>query len=452
MEAESNNNDLDADEPALKPKVITRFAPNRQKFEKEFAEIKAQIDTAESQLQMAMGSNSPQARLQAVKEKREVAQKRRKDIIGQLDDLKKQIDTKRDAASQLRSKLQYQSEEQIEQLARKLETQLQQHSFRLSEERRLVAEIDKLRRSKKAVRQYNEAKDELNRLRESQQGLRLERDAISGQVGDFRTQEDELHTTVRSNRELVENLKKELDVLHEKKRKKWAAFKGDQAAYSEYREQKRTEVNKQRQQEKQAFAQARAEERREQQNNVEPYEVERQLCATLLSYLGKIEALQTPCTPASCYSSLASTPMSPEEPKTLPNVRDDAEDSLSQGMEALFAGIPRKPSRKVRRSGSRAGQMKKRPVVLTPDLLEQFAKVGVKPPVTSVEIPVAIEAIKAQQKLYNRMAAAELAARCQPPDTNEENQQAGEEQRLPSRALTLTLTKRSVSPSQISQN
>ncbi|XP_065347619.1 myosin heavy chain, striated muscle-like isoform X2 [Cloeon dipterum] len=428
MEAESNNNDLDADEPALKPKVITRSAPNRQKFEKEFAEIKAQIDTAESQLQMAMGSNSPQARLQAVKEKREVAQRRRKDIIGQLDDLKKQIDTKRDAASQLRSKLQYQSEEQIEQLARKLETQLQQHSFRLSEERRLVAEIDKLRRSKKAVRQYNEAKDELNRLRESQQGLRLERDAISGQVGDFRTQEDELHTTVRSNRELVENLKKELDVLHEKKRKKWAAFKGDQAAYSEYREQKRTEVNKQRQQEKQAFAQARAEERREQQNNVEPYEVERQLCATLLSYL-----------------------VSPEEPKTLPNVRDDAEDSLSQGMEALFAGIPRKPSRKVRRSGSRAGQMKKRPVVLTPDLLEQFAKVGVKPPVTSVEIPVAIEAIKAQQKWYNRMAAAELAARCQPPDSNEENQPAGEEQRLPSRALTLTLTKRSVSPSQISQ-
>jgi len=114
----------------------------------------------------------------------------------------------RDAASQMRSKLQYQSEQQIDDLVRKLEQQLQQHSFRLSEERRLVAEIDKLRRSKKAVRQYNEAKEELNTLRESQQSLRLERDSISNNFSTFRTQEDEIHGSFKKNKEQVDTLKK----------------------------------------------------------------------------------------------------------------------------------------------------------------------------------------------------------------------------------------------------
>jgi uncharacterized coiled-coil DUF342 family protein len=108
----------------------------------------------------------------------------------------------------MRSKLQYQSEDQIEDMARKLELQLQQHSFRLAEERRLVAEIDKLRRSKKAVRQYNEAKDELNTLRESQQSLRTERDSISNTFSMFRTQEDEIHSSLKKNKDVVENLKK----------------------------------------------------------------------------------------------------------------------------------------------------------------------------------------------------------------------------------------------------
>jgi hypothetical protein len=70
----------------------------------------------------------------------------------------------RDATSQLRSKLQYQTEAQVDQVVRRLESQLQQHSFRLAEERRLVAEIDKLRRSKKAVKQYNDSK--VNELKE----------------------------------------------------------------------------------------------------------------------------------------------------------------------------------------------------------------------------------------------------------------------------------------------
>lgn len=110
----------------------------------------------------------------------------------------------------MRSKLQYQSEQQIEDMVRKLELQLQQHSFRLAEERRLVAEIDRLRRSKKAVRQYNEAKDELTKLRESQQSLRMERDSISSEFSAYRSQEDEIHSGFKKNKDIVESFKKGL--------------------------------------------------------------------------------------------------------------------------------------------------------------------------------------------------------------------------------------------------
>ncbi|XP_059482607.1 golgin subfamily A member 6-like protein 2 isoform X1 [Neocloeon triangulifer] len=430
-------------EPAFKCKLVPRSAPNRQKLDKEIGEIKSQIEAIENQLQKINGSgqNTPQARLQQIKERRDVSIKRRKDIITQLEELKKQIDTKRDAASQMRSKLQYQSEEQVEVLAKKLEQQLQQHSFRLSEERRLVAEIDKLRRVKKAVRQYNEAKEELNKLRESQQTLRVERDSISSEFGNLRTQDDEIHSVLRKNKEVTDKMKKELDALHERKRKLWSDFKEEQALYNEYKEQKRSETNKLRQQEKQAIAQAKAEKKRELQNSIEPYEVERQYCATLLSFLGKME-LQTPSTPASCYSSFANTPMSPEEPKSpLPTVEDEVEERLMQGMEALFCGIPKKQSRKVKRSTSKASQLKKRPVTLTPDLLVQFDKIGVNPPVISLEIPSAIEAIKAQQKLYNRMAAVEMAERAaknKPPQEKSEDLPV-DGASPPSRALTLTL-------------
>jgi len=49
--------------------------------------------------------------------------------------------------------------------------------------------------------------------------------------------------------------------LHERKRNRVADFKEEQALFVEYRDQKRAEANKIRQLEKQAFAQAKAEER-----------------------------------------------------------------------------------------------------------------------------------------------------------------------------------------------
>jgi uncharacterized coiled-coil DUF342 family protein len=60
------------------------------------------------------------------------------------------------------------------------------------------------------VHQYNEAKDELTKLRESQQSLRMERDLISSEFSAYRSQEDEIHGGFKKNKELIENLKKGL--------------------------------------------------------------------------------------------------------------------------------------------------------------------------------------------------------------------------------------------------
>ncbi|KAF4527914.1 hypothetical protein B566_EDAN011305, partial [Ephemera danica] len=139
---------------------VYKKPPNRQRFEQTLNEIKQQIESKEKQVQLLLStsSDSPQTKLQELRENRNSINQKRRTINSQLEQLNQQINVKRDATAQLRTKLQYQTEAQIDQVIRRLEVQLQQHSFRLPEERRLVAEIDRLRRSKKTVKQYNEAK------------------------------------------------------------------------------------------------------------------------------------------------------------------------------------------------------------------------------------------------------------------------------------------------------
>jgi len=53
--------------------------------------------------------------------------------------------------SRTESNLHYKNEQRIDDTIKKLELQLRNQNFRLSEERRIVAEVDKLKRSKKVL-------------------------------------------------------------------------------------------------------------------------------------------------------------------------------------------------------------------------------------------------------------------------------------------------------------
>ncbi|KAF4527915.1 hypothetical protein B566_EDAN011306 [Ephemera danica] len=249
----------------------------------------------------------------------------------------------------------------------------------------------------------------------------------------MRLEEDNLHSLIRKNRETVDILKQELDELHDKKRAQIADFKEEQALYLECKDQRRAEISRQKTQEKLALAQARAQDREEIQCSIEPYQEERHLCATLLNFLAKLESSTpstTPLTPVT-PSSMGSTPMTPDETMCkLPGSKEQAED-------CLFLGIPRRASRKAKRSNSRAGSLnKKRLVPLTPDLLAQFASLNITAPASLIEVPAIMEGLKAKQnskdgevktdrevvsapdiKLCSQTLCLDLPASASPPST-----------------------------------
>ena len=85
-------------------------------------------------------------------------------------------DLQMDSLSKVQGDLQYKNEDRINEAIRRLETQHKMHNFNLREEKKIVAEIDRLKRSKKSLVQYTDIKREVDAMRDTARRLREERD------------------------------------------------------------------------------------------------------------------------------------------------------------------------------------------------------------------------------------------------------------------------------------
>ena len=103
---------------------------------------------------------------------------RKNTVFQQLDQLNDEARKKNDIVTKLRGGIPHLKQEDIDAQIRKLEYQINKVNFKLTEEKRIVSEIDRLRRSKKNLKEYDTLKEELDKLRTRQHSLRLERDAI----------------------------------------------------------------------------------------------------------------------------------------------------------------------------------------------------------------------------------------------------------------------------------
>lgn len=380
--------------------------PNKKRFEEDLEQISNRIRDLEVEQKKQQSS-----------QKGDIASKRTEkiEIINTLKAIDTEIRaisadvTKRRAAlDRLQANLVYKNEKKIDDAVGKLEYQLKRTNFKLSEEKKIVAEIDKLQRSKKVLVHYVAQKKEMDDVRERQRQLREERDRLQKVVNKIRIDEDSMRRINHDRKLKLDQIKRELDEMHETKRRIVQDFKASEKEYKDVKQ----EENKVKRQESFIKKQERRNTMESFQQDLEvygtarmPFEDEVNLCNTLINYLKKFNmaseetAEETDPVPRASGWSLIKAAISNE-------LEDGKYVLLKKDEEEEF------PDRRLKR-GKRPSKKSKRNSVLkslthTPQIFSQFASLNLNAPSNVSEIPASLEQLNARKKYYEEGAQIKL--------------------------------------------
>ncbi|KAL8625118.1 hypothetical protein ACOMHN_030752 [Nucella lapillus] len=230
-------------------------APSRKKFDEEMEGLTANIRRTEEELEelKTTGPSSFANAQKNLKAEKNANIERRKKIDADLERLNKDVSGMMHSISRLESTLHYRSEDKIDEAIRRLDWSLKVQNFKLSQEKKIVAEIDSLRRSKKTLIQYRNLKKDKDAMRDRQRRMREERDYYFHKVTQLKQREEKLRAENSGQRARVEQLKKELDSLYESKRQMLSMYKKQRDDFFDDREKRRHESFKKRQEEKQVL-------------------------------------------------------------------------------------------------------------------------------------------------------------------------------------------------------
>merc|ERR1712130_1026350 len=99
---------------------------------------------------------------------RDILAGERTNIFAQLDKINKEVSKKAESVQKLRAGLPSANADLIDGQIRRLEEQINKGHFKLAEERRLVAETDRLRRSRRTLKEWQVQREELEGMRGEQ--------------------------------------------------------------------------------------------------------------------------------------------------------------------------------------------------------------------------------------------------------------------------------------------
>ncbi|XP_070209508.1 uncharacterized protein [Littorina saxatilis] len=385
-------------------------APSKKKFDDEMEQLCATIRKTEDELKSA-GASSFTDGLKGLRAEKNANIERRKKIDADLQKLNKDISEMMHNISRLESTLHYRSEDKIDEAIRRLEWNLKVQNFKLSQEKKIVAEIDSLRRSKKTLMQYLSMKKDKDAMRDKQRRMREERDYYFHKVTELKQKEEKLRGDNMGQKAKAERLKKELDKLYEAKRQMVQVYKKQREEFFDDRDKRRHESFKKRHEEKQAIQAAIREERKQVEvEKAAVYDDEICLCNTLLHYLQRFVSNTdldsslpgVTVTPATA----AITSPSEEAPPSAVGPAEELEDGqyvlLRKSDDDNYVSCSAKhAARKNRRS--RKPSMVKR-INHTPEVLSHFLKLNLNAPTTVAEILASLEQLRARKLHYEREA------------------------------------------------
>ncbi|XP_071804167.1 uncharacterized protein [Asterias amurensis] len=425
-------------EDDVKKKVMLR-PPNRRRFDDQLEQVALDIRTREAELkslgrpQTQTDTSSEQLDLREAllkeqkecREQKEVNIAKRKALDEQLKLINESITKQSDSLSKLEAGLAYKTEAAVDDAIQKLQYQLRTRHFKLSEENRIVKEIDTYRRSKKKVKEYLQQKEQIKIQRDRKKCLKDERDKYFRQVSLSKSKEDEVKQklmTFKSKTDEAwsryreagperETLKKEIGELHERRRQLTVEFRLQNSKYHMQQKQQRAHSFKRKEEEKRAIEEARQREWAVYEASREPYEDERQLCSTLIKYLHRY---LTPDHELPLGASALSPGQSPASSVSTPTgCRDDMMTSdgvefvilkkkINDSEDVFLPTTSAKKKRAIRKHNRKSSWLSK-PIRHTAPIFSQFDTLGLQAPSTIGEVPSSISQLTVKKNEYDEM-------------------------------------------------
>ncbi|KAK3088001.1 hypothetical protein FSP39_013300 [Pinctada imbricata] len=403
--------------------------PNKKKFEEDVESLSISIRDKETEFKQIHAKVS-RASLEGIRtEKRSVIDKLKK-IDTDLRAIVPEIQAKKGALDRLQSTLTYRQEHKIDEAIGRLENQLKIQNFKLSEEKKIVAEIDSLRRSKKNLSQFQSVKNELDAMRDRQRQLREGRDNHQKRVNKLRHEEDDLKRKGSEEKSRAEALKREINGLYEQKRKKIQEFKVLEKEFYDNKEEakklRKSQSFKKKLEERRNTMEAFQQDIDEYVERREPYQDEINLCNTLINYLQKFSnTTDQEAAPFLSPGEEQSTKTSGWSLIKAAVVTNELEDGkyvlLKKDDDNEFPVVSRKLSKRNSKKGKKPCLSK--PVTHTPQIFSQFASLNLNTPQTMNEIPASIEQLQARKRFYTEGGEISGLRVCTP--TVEERSEAG---------------------------
>lgn len=390
-------------------------APSKKKFDEEMDALCSNIRKTEEQLEL-LKNGGPVSVADTLKDSRAEVKamiERRKKIDEDLEKLNKEITSMMNNISRLESTLHYRSEQKIDDAIGRLDWSLKAQNFSLTQEKKIVAEIDSLRRSKKTLMQYLNMKKEKDAMRDRQRKMRQERDHYFHAVTQLKQKEDKVKSDNVGHKAKLEQLKRELDTLYEAKRQMAAVYKKQRGDFFDDREKRWHESFKKRQEEKQTIQDKFRQEREEMDVQKQPYQDDICLCNTLIVYLQRYGS-STDLDASSPWFTATTATLASSNEETSPNAPRPVEE-LEDGYKLLrksdddnYVSCSAKHAARKHRRSRKASMVKR--VTHTPEVLAQFLQLNLNAPATMAEIVASLEQLMARKAFFERDAEVKSEA------------------------------------------
>ena len=394
--------------------------PNKEAHEKELAEITAALDKLKEdrqKIQTQIDATLDKSKNTALGKAREEMQKL-KSKKGSLIDEKKAIRAKLDLAKNegdkimkdrkdARANIKFSSLEEIEKEIKKLQRKQETTTMTLTEEKKLIKEIDALKNSKQFVAELKSKDSAMDGVKEQRKNIGSliaakdkEIDEVSKEIDEKMVGIKAMNEKDSAKRDKLQTWFKERDDLRNQFTVKLKEKDAIRAAFREannawyntaraVRAQKKIqwEADKEKRDEEEAEYKKKLEE--EEAKKI-PYEAEQALCDYLAEYLEKT------------YLSGDTAGEEAKKEETAPAVKDDPFANfkpMKKNDDEIFFG---KGKSKKKRERTNKKQDKKETFTLSVDTFEQFGLIGLNPPTALAQVEGAVKDLREKKEWYSK--------------------------------------------------
>lgn len=371
--------------------------PNRKKHEEDIEKLNLILREKDDELRSLDVRSQEKVELEINKLHHEREQRfhRRQSADGDLRKISDDIRKLESELTKVQSNLQYRSEHKINEAIQRLEAQLKTRNFRLSEEKKIVSEIDALKRSTKDLSSYLLLKKQIDEKRDQQRKLRDERDRLQKTVTEIKTKEESIWQGNRIKWEKAEIIRNDIEDLQKKVKDAHGAFDAEE---KEYRQQK----DLLRRSKQAAVLSVRKDELRratEDANRQEMEEFERcpfarkiTMCNALIRHLQRFMNTNEESTEKTAVDTLSACHGSK---------LDLLNESLGGGRGKFLLRQKSETDEhvRVRKSKKRTPSLKKQ-IVHTPEIIDQFSQLEMTAPASAAEGANSIKQLKEKLSYY----------------------------------------------------